>query len=1559
LSPLADPAEKGSARGLFKKLSQESNSKHGAVFRGTIPASQLDKLAASPGVLWIEPAPKVKLNDEVSSKIVAGDGGPNITFTAGNFYDGSGVTVSVADSGLHLGEADLMHPDLYGRAVAFFYYGQLEDASDEHSHGTHVTGIIGGNGATGELDEEGYLYGLGVAPNVNVIAQRIFDGEGNYEPPPSFETLTRDAVRAGAEIGSNSWGDDTQGQYDISASEFDALVRDADELTDGDQQYILEFSAGNAGPGTQTIGSPAVAKNVIATGASESSRGGFFIYDDGMETMADFSSRGPCEDGRIKPDVVAPGTWIASLRSPIGNDDFAWGPISDYYLYQGGTSQAGPHVSGAAAVLVQYIREVYGIPHPSPALVKAVLINTTTDMDNSVETGPTPNMDEGWGRVDLTQFVLAPTPFQLVDQTLPLSTGQTYEKRVVVSSASAPLRITLAYSDFPGFPGAVPALVNDLDLEVIAPNGFVYRGNQFDQGESVPNAPSGDNINNVEGIYISEPITGEYLVRVRAQNVSRDVRLETPAVDQDFALVISAEIPLPGTGLLFFDRGSYTAPAKMQIKLIDTDLTNQATVSITLKSSFEPSGESLLLRSTGIPGSFTGSMATALGPAASDGRLQVTNNATITAAYFDASINGNRNATARADLLPPLISSVGATNDFGQMVISWSTDEPANSMILFGTNSTLSQGATNLSLVFEHQLELTNLVAGRTYYFAVISIDEAGNVASNNNGGQLFQFTAVPPATMLLVDRYNYDPNSEGQFIPLSTYTDALNQTGVSYDVWPSSKTSPTFNNLRSYRIVMWRINDAYDSPDSLSTQEQATIQQYVNGGGSFFMASMELLSRLGSVPFRTNILHVGRFTSNPNPFEACADCDEDRTVPAIQGVSQDVIGDNVQVDLDYSNYPAIDFLDLGPDFSDTFLPSSDAAPVFYDVNSGVPCGMKFPRPGLDFTGRVVFFSFPLDAIPESAAAPANRGAILRKVIQFLAPGIGGVGTLTLDRASYTVPGFITVEVGDSDLAGKGAASVHFFSTTDPTGGTLSLKETFIPGLFRGGLKLIPVSSPGGAGQLGAANGDQVTLQYFDLSGQATVQASAMVDTQPPAISGVSALAQYEEAVVSWDTSEDSDALVVFGESPLLGRSAFSDALDTYHEVSLAGLGPNRTYFYKVISRDSAGNVVEDDNGGQLYTFRTLPPLLPPFFDNMEGSSTNWAVFNGDDSQANWQLGTPQNLYGVSAHSPQNAWGSNLKGEFIDQADTFLISPAIDLTGGNSAKVHFWHNYDFNPVSESDLLEQGILYVITNAVTEPVVISTYDSATTDWEEVEVNLTPYIGHVIFLVWHYQMLSFDTFPHYGWFIDDVSITITNVVPGTILITNSLAQARFVMTGEMNRSGQGSLLITNAPPGDYVVTFGDVPYYYTPAPKTNSLVPAATIVFQGNYTFDDVNTNGISDAWETHYFGSVSTARTRFTDSDGDGASDYAEFVAGTNPIQPSSNLKAARPARLSDGNYRIDWSSVSGKLYRISGSVDAVHWDPVSNWIQATSTTTTYTLPPPTAGAPYLFKLEVRP
>src|SRR2546426_4454645 len=185
LSPKASTGDAFIARQSLNKLERATSSRFGAILQGEATSAQLSALARSDTVLWIEPAPKMRLFDEISSKIVGGDDGTNGTRTVTQQlgFGGSGVRVAVVDSGLNNGDAATMHPDLAGRVDAFFFYGSLTDAADEHSHGTHVTGIIAGDGALGERDENGFLYGLGVASEAHIVVQRIFDGVGNYEPP--------------------------------------------------------------------------------------------------------------------------------------------------------------------------------------------------------------------------------------------------------------------------------------------------------------------------------------------------------------------------------------------------------------------------------------------------------------------------------------------------------------------------------------------------------------------------------------------------------------------------------------------------------------------------------------------------------------------------------------------------------------------------------------------------------------------------------------------------------------------------------------------------------------------------------------------------------------------------------------------------------------------------------------------------------------------------------------------------------------------------------------------------------------------------------------------------------------------------------------------------------------------------------------------------------------------------------------------------------------------------------------------------------------------------------
>jgi hypothetical protein len=1553
LEPRAGLSEVAQARSAFTTLKQESTLRAGTILRGTVRPAQLDSLARSDAVLWIEAGPKMKLFDEVASKIVAGDGGTHKLLTQVLGYDGLGVSVAVADTGLNNGDAATMHPDLLGRTPAFFWYGNLPDAADEHSHGTHVAGIVAGNGATGEVDDNNALYGLGVAPGASIIAQRIFDATGNEQLPPSFERLTRDATRAGAVVGSNSWGDDTQGRYDTSAMEFDALVRDADGLIPGDQPYILEFSAGNAGPGTQTIGSPAVGKNVIATGASENDRTDMLIYADGPEVMADFSSRGPCEDGRIKPDVIAPGTWISSLQSASASDQYAWAGIDNYYQYQGGTSQAGPHASGAAAVFVQYYRQTHANATPSPALTKAALINSATGLDPSFGNDPVPNMDQGWGRVDLVNLMDPSLSFEFIDQTVLLTNTQVFDHHILVADDTQPLTITLAYTDVPAFPGTLIALVNDLDLEVIAPDGTLYRGNQFDAGESIPNAASPDAINNVEEVLLATPLPGDYLLRVRASNVVQDARQDTSAIDQDFALVTSGGLAATHVGAVIMDRASYTAPSQIQLTVIDTDLAGQPTATVRVTSTTETSGETLVLHAAGANGSFTGAIATATGPALADGKLEIANGDTIQAIYFDASAGLNRFATAVGDLQPPVLTIVAVTNFFGEAVITWTSDEPATSVVRFGSDRSLAglnQAATDSGLVTAHSIALSGLSPGQTYYFLVASSDAAGNTATNDNAGSFFSFVVNPAATVLVVDEYSAVTDPFGVAPPLSGYTQPLDDLGLNYDVWDVQQlnATPSLGNLRPYRAVFWRVPEF---SGAWSVAEQLVISNYLHSGGSLFVASMEVLSRLEEVnatDFIHNVLQVQSYIVDPDSTGATE----------IIGSSFEPIGSGLDIIMDYSVYDNMWGGLLGPDLSDTITPSPNAMAVFHN-DFGDIVGLRWPALGQQAPGRLVFMSTALDAVPMGTGVN-DRINLVRNALYFLAPGAPGLATMSLDSSAYNLPSLAAVQLGDANLRGQGTVTITATNITHPAGLSVVLQETTDPGLFLGSLQVVSVTNPPAAGQLRAQGGDTIRVQYFDGVAAVMLSASAVIDTNPPAISGVTAEPDYVQATVSWDTSEPADGLVQFGESHLLGRTAYDADPTTSHVVTFTGLVPDRTYYFRVVSRDLAGNTTIDAAAGALYTFHTLVPLLPPWSDNMNSGATNWSVYSADGSGSAWTLGVPNNGGVTNAHSPPDAWGSNLHGGPIDYAESYLISPAIFLTNGTTATLTFWHWYDFTDQTGYDI-EGGELQIITNNTGSVIPLADYSDVSGGWVPESVDLTPYMGQLVYLIWYYQLFSFDTLPRPGWLVDDVAVSVSSVPPGTIQISNNLWQATYILSGPLFRQTNGlGLTISNAPTGRYYVEYAPVPYYNTPASQTNDLGPGGLISFQGLYTFADVNNNGIPDSWEQQVFGNVSPTRTQTTDTDGDGMSDYAEFIAGTNPtnaasfFQVNSEVATNRSATLS-------WTSAPGRGYRVLGSSDAVNWAPVSNWLRAgpVAGPMSYALPPPVPGGPFLFRLEVSP
>lgn len=523
------------------------------------------ELARTPGVSRVWPWTPPRMHDERSSQIVAGAIDPEGQLTAPGYVEwldarglggALGTVVDVTDSGFDRGSAEdvpdeLRDGDGASRVVYARDFTQNEDPHDISGHGTLNASIVAGT--TTATDGGGYAFGLGIAPGARIGSSRIFDDRGDFGLFAFYEAVSAPAWRDGARVSSNSWGSPAN-LYTPDSIEYDAIVRDADPETAGNQEMIAVFSAGNAGPGGR-IETPGTAKNVITVGAAEGLRPGTdgcgvgASAADSALDVAFFSAGGPVDDGRIKPDLVAPGTHIAGTRSRadgykgdgVCGDGFP-GDASRF-TWSSGTSHAAPAVSGAAALLYESLSRARGRA-PSAALVKAWLLNTTRYLTGEGANDDLPSPRQGWGLLDLER-ALDDADRVVVDQTeLFTASDQTRSYVCAPADTSKEVRVTLVWTDAPGAPGTAPEM-NDLDLEVEA-GGQLYLGNRFSHDRSVAGGVA-DTRNNVESVWLPAGAR-PFRVRVRAASIVADgVPGNVFRPDQDFALVIynAVERPAP------------------------------------------------------------------------------------------------------------------------------------------------------------------------------------------------------------------------------------------------------------------------------------------------------------------------------------------------------------------------------------------------------------------------------------------------------------------------------------------------------------------------------------------------------------------------------------------------------------------------------------------------------------------------------------------------------------------------------------------------------------------------------------------------------------------------------------------------------------------------------------------------------------------------------------------------------------------------------------------------------------------------------------------------------
>ncbi|MBX3293981.1 MAG: S8 family serine peptidase [Acidobacteria bacterium] len=476
----------------------------------TLTGEQLLQIAQHEKVLFIDRwSPP-----ENDMDIVRSVGGANYVESVAG-YRGQGVRAEVMDNGLRqthndfqLGGPPLIH--------------NSPNTSEGSNHGTSTYGINFGRGISNPAGRGMMPEATGIFADYDFLSNRY----------THTAELKQDPYKAVYQ--SNSWGNATTTAYTTISAEMDDITFIND--------FVILNSQSNTG--NQLSRPQAWAKNVVSIG-------GIRHYNTASLTddrWANGASVGPAADGRLKPDLAH---FYDSIFTTSNSSD------AGYTTGFGGTSAATPITAGHFGLFFQmWHNGIFGNPtgptvfdsRPRMATAKAVMINTAVQWDMNIPGTDTTRVRQGWGRVDLQNLYNLRTRLFVVNEEVNLTNLQSQRYRVrVVPSQREPMKITLVYTDPMGSPSASRARINDLTLRVTAPDGTVYWGNNgLGVGGGMWSTPGGTGniVDTVENVFISNPMLGTWFVDIFANEVVTDAVPSTPEVDATFSLVASGPISL-------------------------------------------------------------------------------------------------------------------------------------------------------------------------------------------------------------------------------------------------------------------------------------------------------------------------------------------------------------------------------------------------------------------------------------------------------------------------------------------------------------------------------------------------------------------------------------------------------------------------------------------------------------------------------------------------------------------------------------------------------------------------------------------------------------------------------------------------------------------------------------------------------------------------------------------------------------------------------------------------------------------------------------------------------
>jgi len=811
------------------------------MIQGVVSKKDINALARVKEVLWIEPYFQPKLCN-VDVQWIVQDCQPNVRNIWNKGIAGEGEIVNLVDTGIYTqhyshcsGSPPITNFGYYPDHNAIVAYDSAGPYCTFYgtAHGTFVAGTMSGD----DTLTPGFSPYDGVAKKARLYHNQIdtlfslwFDLNELYiRPYNKYYPPIR------AHISANPWGISAEGAYTKECLQVDQFM-----WTHKD--FLILFPVGNSGPDPGTVGSPAAAKNLIAVGGSGNRTTGYTLYPS-------YNSRGPTDDGRLKPTVVSPSDPTTSSTAPPNG-----------YSTFSGTTTAVAGAAGAAALARQYLREGWypkgkkivgnSWDYISAAMVKAILVNCA---DPNVSSYIVPDNNIGWGRIDLDStlyFAGDERKLLLIDDTIGVLTGEYKDFHFNVPSGAANLKIAIVWTDYPGNPAVLKQIVNDLDLYAQV-GATYYRGNQYSNGQSIPNASSRDTLNVEECVRVNAPDFGDWLARIEGWNV--------PYGPQPYALVITYSAP-EIAGVVVTDKPVYLANDfivdTVRIRVEDLNYGTVGicdTVQVVLTGKYiETQPETLLcIELAESSYVFKGEMPLLFrGATHNDGRLSVCQGDTIYVSYTDNNPSYISTTWAGVDAYYFVISNTHCENiEVTTVDVCWNTNEGANSKVYYGTDpSNLNLVASaDTPYVLSHRLKLSELTQTTIYYYDVESRDFRGNTVRDNNGGLHYTFKTKAQTgvdVLVLLADGNTDATPSGEPLPQlrERFRKAVEQGGWNYHYWETSDYfgyTPNRDIMKDYKAVFMVYEDEY--PPFLAVQQE-TVARYETLGARIAFGSHDVL---------------------------------------------------------------------------------------------------------------------------------------------------------------------------------------------------------------------------------------------------------------------------------------------------------------------------------------------------------------------------------------------------------------------------------------------------------------------------------------------------------------------------------------------------------------------------------------------------------------------------------------------------------------------------------------------------------------------------------------------